>query len=67
MSDAGAVYVGLTSLALILLVIGAGVRANTIAGARFRLSASRPSSERSHCSVSSSPSGPRCVCRVTVW
>ena len=30
--DAGAVYVGLTSLALILLVIGAGVRANTIAG-----------------------------------
>ena len=31
-ADAGAVYVGLTSLALILLVIGAGVRANTIAG-----------------------------------
>jgi hypothetical protein len=32
-ADAGAVYVGLTSLALILLVIGAAVRANTIAGA----------------------------------
>lgn len=31
-SEAGAVYVGLTSLALILLVIGAAVRANTIAG-----------------------------------
>jgi hypothetical protein len=31
-SEAGAVYVGLTSLALILLVIGAAVRANTLAG-----------------------------------
>lgn len=31
-ADAGAVYVGLTSLALILLVIGAAARANTIAG-----------------------------------
>jgi hypothetical protein len=30
-SDAGAVYVGLTSLALILLLIGAAVRANTLA------------------------------------
>jgi len=31
-TEAGAVYVGLTSLALILLVIGAAVRANTLAG-----------------------------------
>ena len=31
-AEAGAVYVGLTSLALILLVIGAAVRANTLAG-----------------------------------
>ncbi len=31
-AEAGAVYVGLTALALILLVIGAAVRANTIAG-----------------------------------
>jgi hypothetical protein len=30
-SDAGAVYVGLTSLALVLLLIGAAVRANTLA------------------------------------
>ena len=30
-SDAGAVYVGLTSLALLLLLIGAAVRANTLA------------------------------------
>jgi hypothetical protein len=29
-SEAGAVYVGLTSLALLLLLIGAGVRANTL-------------------------------------
>ena len=29
-SDAGAVYVGLTSLALVLLLIGAAVRANTL-------------------------------------
>jgi hypothetical protein len=31
-AEAGAVYVGLTSLALILLVIGAAVRANTLDG-----------------------------------
>jgi hypothetical protein len=31
-SEAGAVYVGLTSLALVLLLIGAAVRANTLAG-----------------------------------
>jgi hypothetical protein len=31
-AEAGAVYVGLTALALILLVIGAAVRANTLAG-----------------------------------
>jgi hypothetical protein len=30
-AEAGAVYVGLTSLALVLLVIGAAVRANTLA------------------------------------
>ena len=30
-SEAGAVYVGLTSLALVLLVVGAAVRANTLA------------------------------------
>ena len=30
-AEAGAVYVGLTSLALILLLIGAAVRANTLA------------------------------------
>jgi hypothetical protein len=30
-AEAGAVYVGLTSLALLLLVIGAAVRANTLA------------------------------------
>jgi hypothetical protein len=30
-SEAGAVYVGLTSLALLLLLIGAAVRANTLA------------------------------------
>jgi len=30
-SDAGAVYVGLSSLALVLLLIGAAVRANTLA------------------------------------
>jgi hypothetical protein len=30
-AEAGAVYVGLTSLALILLLIGAAVRANTVA------------------------------------
>jgi hypothetical protein len=30
-SEAGAVYVGLTSLALVLLLIGAAVRANTVA------------------------------------
>jgi hypothetical protein len=29
-AEAGAVYVGLTSLALVLLLIGAGVRANTL-------------------------------------
>ena len=29
-AEAGAVYVGLTSLALLLLLIGAGVRANTL-------------------------------------
>ena len=29
-SEAGAVYVGLTSLALVLLVVGAAVRANTL-------------------------------------
>jgi hypothetical protein len=31
-AEAGAVYVGLTSLALVLLLIGAAVRANTLAG-----------------------------------
>jgi len=30
-TEAGAVYVGLTSLALVLLLIGAAVRANTVA------------------------------------
>jgi hypothetical protein len=30
-SDAGAVYVGLTSLALVLLVVGAAVRSNAVA------------------------------------
>jgi len=30
-AEAGAVYVGLTSLALVLLVIGAAVRSNTVA------------------------------------
>jgi len=30
-AEAGAVYVGLTSLALVLLLIGAAVRANTLA------------------------------------
>jgi hypothetical protein len=32
-AEAGAVYVGLTSLALLLLLIGAAVRANTLDGA----------------------------------
>jgi hypothetical protein len=32
-AEAGAVYVGLTCLALVLLVIGAAVRANTVADA----------------------------------
>jgi hypothetical protein len=32
-AEAGAVYVGLTSLALVLLLIGAAVRANTLADA----------------------------------